>query len=127
LEIPVIQDQKFCFLPKKQFYQQNRQISVTVQKSSQECLYINCCGISDPSSPTPSNSSVIKTPENTEEDQNAPQSAAEGDIQMEYSSDWLYNPSIGTLPTNYLQELRSGQVPSDNKFDNLAPVQSHVS
>jgi len=83
---------------------------------------MNCCGNPDPLSPTPSNSSDIKTPENTEEDPNAPQPAAEGDIQMEYSSDWLYNPSIGTVPTNYLQELRSGHVPSDNKFDNLAPA-----
>jgi hypothetical protein len=78
-------------------------------------------------SPTPSNLSAIKTPENTAEDPNAPQPAAEGDIQKEYSSDWLYNPSIGTLPKNYLQELRSGHVPSDNKFDNLPPVQSHAS
>jgi len=43
----------------------------------------------DPLSPTPSNLSAIKTPENTEEDPNAPQPAAEGDIQMEYSCDWL--------------------------------------
>ena len=46
---------------------------------------------------------------------------------MEYSSDWLYDPSVGTVPTNYLQELRSGHIPSDNKFDNLATVQSHAS
>ena len=98
-----------------------------VPKSFQEYLYINCGGIPDPLSPIPSNLSAIKTPENTEEEPNAPQPAAEGDIQTEYSSDWLYNPSMGTLPTNYLQELRSGHVPSDNKFDNLAPVQSHDS
>jgi hypothetical protein len=35
-------------------------------------------------SPTPSTSSAVKTPENTEE---GPEPADEGDIQMEYSSD----------------------------------------
>jgi hypothetical protein len=36
-----------------------------------------------PSSPF----SAIKTPENIEEDPDAPEPAVEGDIQMEYSSD----------------------------------------
>jgi hypothetical protein len=37
--------------------------------------------------PTPSASSYMKTPENTEEDPNDPEPAHEWDIQMEYSSD----------------------------------------
>jgi hypothetical protein len=41
----------------------------------------------DHMSPTPSTSSVMKTPENTEEDPDDPQTTHEGDIQMEYSSD----------------------------------------
>jgi hypothetical protein len=38
-------------------------------------------------SPTPSSISTVKTPENTEEDSGEPEPAAEGDIQIEYSSD----------------------------------------
>jgi hypothetical protein len=38
-------------------------------------------------SPTPSNSSAMKTPQNTEEDPDNPEPADEGDIQTEYSSD----------------------------------------
>ena len=44
--------------------------------------------------PTPSTLSTMKTPENTEEDPDDPQPADEWDIQMEYSSDYTYNPSI---------------------------------
>jgi hypothetical protein len=39
-----------------------------------------------PFSPTPSTSSPMKTPQNTEEDLSDPEQA-DGDIQMEYSSD----------------------------------------
>jgi hypothetical protein len=45
----------------------------------------------DPLSPTPSTSSAMKTPENTEEDSNDPE-PTEGDIQMEYTSNQPYNP-----------------------------------
>jgi hypothetical protein len=41
----------------------------------------------DPTSPTPSTSSPMKTPENTEEDPDDPELADEGDIQTEDSSD----------------------------------------
>jgi hypothetical protein len=41
----------------------------------------------------PSTSSAMKTPENAEADRDAPEQA-DGDIQMEYSSDELYSPSI---------------------------------
>jgi hypothetical protein len=34
----------------------------------------------------------MKTSENTEEDPDDPEQA-DGDIQMEYSSEWLYSPS----------------------------------
>jgi hypothetical protein len=40
----------------------------------------------DPSSPTPSTSSVMKTPENTDENPNEPEPVDEGDIQIHYSS-----------------------------------------
>ena len=42
--------------------------------------------ICDPLSPTPSTSSAIKTPKNTEEDYDGPEPAYEEDTQMEYSS-----------------------------------------
>jgi len=38
-------------------------------------------------SPTPSTSSAVKTQEDTTVDSHDPEPAAEGDIQMEYSSD----------------------------------------
>jgi len=41
----------------------------------------------DPLSPTPTNPSNMKTPENTEYDPDDPQPAEEGDIQMECSFD----------------------------------------
>jgi hypothetical protein len=44
-------------------------------------------------SPTPTTSSSMKTPENTEHNPDDPEPAGEGDIQMEYSSDYLYSPS----------------------------------
>jgi len=50
--------------------------------------------------PAPSTLSAMKTPENTEEDPDDPQPAYEGDIQMEYSSDYMYSPSIRNLTKN---------------------------
>ena len=44
----------------------------------------------------------MKTPENTEENPDDPEPAAEGNIQMEYSPGWLCNPSIGAVIKNYL-------------------------
>jgi hypothetical protein len=41
----------------------------------------------DPLFPTPTTSSAMKTPENTEKDLDDPEPAYKGDIQMEYSSD----------------------------------------
>jgi len=41
-------------------------------------------------------------PKNTDKDPNDPDWADEGDIQIEYSSDWLYGPSIAALTKNYL-------------------------
>jgi len=41
----------------------------------------------DPLFPAPSTSSAMKTPENTEEDSDDPEPAAEGDFPMEYSCD----------------------------------------
>ena len=50
--------------------------------------------------PTPSTLSAMKTPENTEEDHDDPQPADEGDIQMEYFSDYKYSSSIRTVTKN---------------------------
>jgi hypothetical protein len=42
----------------------------------------------------------MKTPEYTEEDPDDHQPADEGDIQMEYSSGYMYNPSIRNITQN---------------------------
>jgi len=55
----------------------------------------------DPLSPTPSTSAVMMTPKNTDKDPYAPEPAAEGDIQIEYSSDQLCSP-LRTVTKNYL-------------------------
>ena len=44
--------------------------------------------IPDPLSPTPSTSSDMRTPENTEKDPDDAEAADEGDLQMEYCSDY---------------------------------------
>jgi hypothetical protein len=41
-------------------------------------------------------------PDNTEQETDDPEPADEGDIQMQYSSDKLYSPSIGAVTKNYL-------------------------
>jgi len=51
----------------------------------------------DPFSPTASSSSAMKIPENTEEEPNDFEPVDNGDIQMEYSSDQLYSPSISSV------------------------------
>ena len=51
----------------------------------------------DPLPLTPSASSSMKNPENTEEDYDDPEPADEGDLQMEYSSYSLYTPSTGAV------------------------------
>jgi hypothetical protein len=48
----------------------------------------------DPFTP-PSTSSAMNTQEDTKEDPDAPEVAGEGDTQIEYASDQLYNPHIG--------------------------------
>ena len=80
-------------------------------------LYIDCCVSPDPLSPTPSASLVTKTPvlqsagpsasvvqtvespENKERDHDDPETATEGDIQTEYSSDGLCSPHIAVTPS----------------------------
>ena len=42
--------------------------------------------------------------------QNFKETAAEGDLQTEYSSEWLWNASTGAVTKNYLWELRLIQV-----------------
>jgi len=37
----------------------------------------------------------------TDKDPNDPDWADEGDVQIEYTSDWLYGPSIAALTKNY--------------------------
>jgi hypothetical protein len=51
----------------------------------------------DPLPLTPSASSSMKTPENTEESYDDPEPADEGDLQIEYSSYLFYTPSTGAV------------------------------
>lgn len=60
-------------------------------------------------------SSTPTTAENTEEDPNNP----EGDNQMQYSSDSCTAPSIAVATQNYLYELMSVQVSSDNPLHSV--------
>jgi len=50
----------------------------------------------NPFSPMPSTSSTMRTSENIEGDIDDLEQA-DGDIQMEYSSEWLYSSSIGPV------------------------------
>jgi len=52
----------------------------TCSKGLQDCLYIATVVPSDPLSSTASASSLMKTPENTEEDPDNPELAGGGDI-----------------------------------------------
>jgi hypothetical protein len=57
-------------------------------KKASKSVYTSTIVVSPaPSSPTPSTSSVTKTPENIDKDPNEPEPVAEGDIQIHYSSD----------------------------------------
>jgi hypothetical protein len=69
----------------------------------------------DQQHPGPSASLVEtkETPVNTEGDA-ATSEPADGDFQVEYSSAYLYSPSIGAVTKHYLQELRSTYVLFDN-------------
>jgi len=98
-KIPLIQHEIIChgggiiprlevlLITRNKLHQWNRQIPWTCSNGLQECLYIKCCGISRPNSPTSSTSLAVKSPENTEEYPDNSEPATAGDIQMEYSSD----------------------------------------
>lgn len=83
-----------------------------VQKDFQEHLYTSIVVFPDLFCPTPSPSSAVKAPENTEEDPDVPE-PSDGDIEKGQSY-YLYIPSIGAVTKNNLQDLRSVQVLSDN-------------
>jgi len=53
-------------------------------------------------SPITSTYSARKTPQNTEENPDDPQPAYEEDMQMQYSSDYLFSPSIGAVTKKHL-------------------------
>jgi len=75
------------FITSKKLHQWNSQISGTCSKGIQGWLYINRGYLQTLPLPTPSTSSTVTTPENAEEDPDAPEPADEGNIQIEYSSD----------------------------------------
>jgi hypothetical protein len=56
----------------------------------------------DPLSPTLSNISALKTPENIEEESDDPEPAYEGDIPMEYASNWLCSSIMGAVTKDHL-------------------------
>jgi hypothetical protein len=68
-------------------------------RHASKIIYMSTVVVSaDPWFPTPSSSSALKTPENTEED-------PDGDIQTEYCADQLYSPSIGAVKKNTCKNL----------------------
>ena len=92
-----------------------RKISITerdrsqedIQKGLQECT--STVAVSpDHLSPAPSTSSSFRTPEHTEKDPDDLE-LADGDIQMQYSSDYLYSSNLGAITGNYLSELTVDQ------------------
>jgi hypothetical protein len=56
-------------------------------------------------SPTPSTSSAVKSPEKTEKYPDDSEQATAGDIQMEYSSDLLYNPRTRAATKNCVKSF----------------------
>jgi hypothetical protein len=69
-----------------------------VLQGHHKCIYIVCL-YPDPLSPSPSASSVMKTPINTEDD---PEPEYAVDLQMGYYSVYLYNSNIGGVMKMYL-------------------------
>lgn len=56
----------------------------------------------DPLSPTLSNFSALKTPENIQEESDDPEPAYEGDTPMEYVSNWLCSSIMGAVTKDHL-------------------------
>jgi hypothetical protein len=80
-------------------------------KKTSKSVCASTVGVScDHSFPTPSTSSAVKTPENTDENPDDSDPADKGDTKMEYSPDHLNTPSVGALSR---KDLRSVWVPSD--------------
>jgi len=52
----------------------------------------------------------MKTPKNTEEEPDDPESAGEENIQMKYSLDYLYSLKIASVTENHLYEPKSIEV-----------------
>jgi len=67
-----------------------------LKKSSRTACTSTVVVSPDPFSPAPLTSSTVKPSENTEGDLDDLEQAG-GDIQMEYSSEWLYSSSIGPV------------------------------
>jgi hypothetical protein len=61
-----------------------------------------CCGLSDTVSNS-INSLASKTSENTEEENEDPEPAYDGDNQIKYSSDYFYGPSVRAITKNCLE------------------------
>jgi len=118
LEISIIQhlrrqsqDQKFSYIPGKIFIKVGKSQG-HIQKRLQECPYINHLESPGSLSPTPSTSSIRKTPKNIGKDPDASESEDEGDTQVEYSSDQFYSPHIWPETKNYFYKFGSVQVQS---------------
>jgi hypothetical protein len=63
-----VEDWEICFLSEKSFINAIGTPQGLDQKDLQEHLYVNILVSPDPFSPTPSSSSAVNAPENTEED-----------------------------------------------------------
>ena len=78
--------QQFLFLMGGSLINETGRSQRHVQKGLQECLYINCCGISWPLVSYSINFLAMKTPGNTEQKHDDTEPTDEGDTQMKYSS-----------------------------------------
>ena len=93
---------QLCLLPERSVINETG-ISQGHVKTASKSIRTSTVVVSlDLSTPTPSTSSAVKSPENTEKYPDDPEPETAGDIQMEFSSDWLYSPSIGAATKNYV-------------------------
>ena len=67
----------------------------------------------------------MNTPENIEEEPDDSEPAAEGDVQMEYYTDWLYSPNIGTvikITCKILGQYRYCLIIHNIRYFNTCPI-----
>jgi hypothetical protein len=86
----VVSRPEILLLPRKKAASLKQVDARDMFKKTSKCVCTSTVMVShDPFSPTLSTSSVMKTPYKTKENSDDPDPADKGDIQVEYSSDYL--------------------------------------